>query len=61
MIQDEVVLINGASSGIGAATAKRLAREGEKGVLGERPNPNSSSWPARFVKPTDRPRITSWT
>ena len=36
MIQDKVVIITGASSGIGEASAKRLAREGAKVVLGAR-------------------------
>lgn len=35
-IRDKVVIITGASSGIGEATAKRLAREGAKVVLGAR-------------------------
>ncbi|GGJ57507.1 SDR family oxidoreductase [Deinococcus roseus] len=36
MIQDKVVIITGASSGIGEATAKLLARKGAKVVLGAR-------------------------
>lgn len=36
MIQDKVVIITGASSGIGAATATRLAGAGAKVVLGAR-------------------------
>lgn len=36
MIQDRVVIITGASSGIGEATAKLLARQGAKVVLGAR-------------------------
>lgn len=36
MIQDKVVIITGASSGIGAATAKLLASKGAKVVLGAR-------------------------
>lgn len=36
MIKDKVVVITGASSGIGEATARRLAREGAKIVLGAR-------------------------
>src|SRR5436190_18406112 len=35
-IKDKVVVITGASSGNGAATARRLAREGAKVVLGAR-------------------------
>ena len=36
MIKDKVIIITGASSGIGAATAKLLASEGAKVVLGAR-------------------------
>lgn len=36
MIKDKVVIITGASSGIGEATARRLAREGARIVLGAR-------------------------
>ena len=36
MIQDKVVIITGASSGIGEATAKRLASKGARVVLGAR-------------------------
>lgn len=35
-IKDKVVIITGASSGIGAATAKKLAQKGVKLVLGAR-------------------------
>src|SRR5919202_1694145 len=35
-IQDKVVIITGASSGIGEATARLLARQGAKVVLGAR-------------------------
>ena len=37
MIEDKVVIIAGASSGIGAASAKLLAARGGKVVLGARP------------------------
>ena len=35
-ITDKVVVITGASSGIGESTAKLLAKQGAKGVLGAR-------------------------
>lgn len=40
MIQDKVVIITGASSGIGEATAKLLAKQGAKVVLGARREQN---------------------
>lgn len=40
MIKDKVVIITGASSGIGEATAKLLARKGAKIVLGARRSEN---------------------
>lgn len=40
MIHDKVVIITGASSGIGEATAKLLARKGAKVVLGARRSDN---------------------
>lgn len=36
MIKDKVVIITGASSGIGEATAKLLVKQGAKVVLGAR-------------------------
>ncbi len=36
MIKDKIVIITGASSGIGEATAKLLASKGAKVVLGAR-------------------------
>ncbi|MFK9804352.1 SDR family NAD(P)-dependent oxidoreductase, partial [Escherichia coli] len=36
MIKDKVIIITGASSGIGAATARLLAARGAKVVLGAR-------------------------
>ncbi|WP_275166795.1 SDR family oxidoreductase [Citrobacter koseri] len=40
MIEDKVIVITGASSGIGEATAKLLARQGAKVVLGARRKEN---------------------
>src|SRR5918998_2528036 len=40
MIQDKVVIITGASSGIGEATAKLLASKGARVVLGARREQN---------------------
>ena len=58
-IKDKVVVITGASSGLGEATARRLAAEGAKLVIGVRrldrlqDSPLSSVFPpTRSLRPT---------
>ena len=47
-IQDKVVVITGASSGIGAATAVMLAKHGAKVMLGARRTERLEAWSGIF-------------
>jgi NADP-dependent 3-hydroxy acid dehydrogenase YdfG len=56
-VQDKVVIVTGASSGIGEATAKLLAQHGAKLVLAARSQDKlmelARELPGSFVIPTD--------
>ncbi|MEK1872624.1 MAG: SDR family NAD(P)-dependent oxidoreductase [Rhizobium altiplani] len=57
-IKDKVVVITGASSGLGEAAARRLARDGAKLVLGARRLDRLNAMPtnsASAATPSSRP------
>jgi len=54
MIKDKVVIITGASSGIGEATAKLLASKGAKVVLGARRDDKLKQLVDEIQKPADK-------
>jgi NADP-dependent 3-hydroxy acid dehydrogenase YdfG len=61
MIKDKVVLITGASSGIGESTAKLLASKGAKLVLGARREDRLKQIAAEIDAKAAKLSTVSWT
>ena len=61
MIQDKVVIITGASSGIGEAIRQALASEGAKVVLGARREDKLAQIVDEIRGPAARPSTGTWT
>ena len=61
-LKDRLVLITGASAGIGEACAESFAREGARLILAARRRDRLTSLAARLATVTARPRTCwSWT
>jgi NADP-dependent 3-hydroxy acid dehydrogenase YdfG len=61
MIKNKVVIITGASSGIGEATAKLLAGKGARVVLGARREHKLKQIADEIQRPAARRSTASWT
>jgi NADP-dependent 3-hydroxy acid dehydrogenase YdfG len=61
MIEDKVVIITGASSGIGEATARLLAGKGARVVLGARRGEKLKRIAEDVRGPEGRPSTGRWT
>jgi NAD(P)-dependent dehydrogenase (short-subunit alcohol dehydrogenase family) len=44
-LENKIVLLSGGASGIGAATARLVLREGGKAVLADRDEARATRWP----------------
>ncbi len=61
MIKDKVVIITGASAGIGEATARLLASKGARLSWARVVTGGSSRSPTRSSRPADKPSTRHWT
>ncbi len=58
-LENKVVLLSGGASGIGAATARMVVREGGKAVLADRDEAKAGRSPPNWARPRTSCRSTS--